>query len=137
MWQEFLDAEWFQSDWVEVSKPVEGWTIDRYAEETVLLPLSLIKPLAQPNRLNEISLIDKDLLDDIEVSLAERGFDTAMVVVVDDFGRIVLKDGHHRLIAALRLRLQVVPVRFQRGKKINTTASSLSELLPRLLLALK
>ncbi len=129
---EFLDTEWYDH-WQETPVKTQGWETGRFADQTVLLPLALVRKLAQPNRLSEIQLTDKDHLQDLLTSVKARGFDEPMVVVLDDHGRIVLKDGHHRLIVAVQLKLLKVPVRFQRSKRINTAACSMADMLPQLL----
>lgn len=132
---EFLDTEWHDRP-PFTPKARDAWRIEY--PEAIPLPISLVRKLAQPNRLAEISLNDRDLLDYLTTSIGDRGFDEPMMVVLDDHGRVLLRDGHHRLIAASVLGLSTVPVVFQQSKKINiATAQSVAAMLPRLLSAVR
>lgn len=134
-WIEFLDTEWY--GWGQVPEgDRDAWKQGRWAATTVEIHLHLVRQLGQPNRLTEIALTDAELIDEITQSVLERGFDHPMIVVVDKHGRMLLRDGHHRLIAATRLGIAKVPVRFEQGERIKSpTAVPVATMLPTLLLA--
>lgn len=131
---EFLDDEWAHRP-VIAPPPGPGWRQGPWANEVVEVPRVLVARLAQPNRMSDI-VADADHIDNLTASIGSRGFDEPMVVVVDKHGRMLLKDGHHRLVAATRLGLGRVPIRFREGEKIGSpTAQPVATMLPALLLA--
>lgn len=119
-----------------IAAPVgPGWRRGPWAGEVVEVPRVLVARLAQPNRMSDIA-VDVDHIDNLTAEIRQRGFDEPLVVVLDKHGRMLLKDGHHRLVAASRLGLRLVPIRFREGEKIGSpTAQPVAAMLPALLLA--
>lgn len=83
--------------------------------------------LAQPDRINTIRLRETDQVDVLIDDLRFRGFSEPMIVVVDVRGRMVLKDGHHRLLAATVLGIDRVPVRFRRSERVSTSGGAAAQ----------
>lgn len=133
--QEFLDAEWYDH-WQTLPSKRDAWRTGKHADVTVEVPLALLGQMVQLDRASTISVHDKDYMDELISSIRSRGFDIPIVVAIDRNGRMVVKDGHHRIAAAQRLGLRLVPTRFENAQKLSMNGSVLVQsMLPALLLA--
>lgn len=131
---EFIDTEWYQAEPLVVFIEKEGWTRGLWADQVVLLDQDLVSGLAQPDRLTEIQRKDIQILDDLEVAIRHRGFDEPLLVLIDKNGKVVLRDGHHRLVVSRRLGIKKLPVRFKKSENIRYNAGMMArDVLPRIL----
>jgi hypothetical protein len=83
----------------------------------VLVERRKLELIAKPARLYEIRR-DSEWLMMIEKSMQEEGVLQPLWVVTDDRGKITLWDGHHRLLCAAKIGMDLLPVEFKVGNRI-------------------
>lgn len=81
------------------------------------MPLDLIRRFAVPADSSRAAS-DSERLTHIAQMVAKDGVTGAMCIRVDQFGRAVLEDGHHRLEVAPRLGRESWPVEFKPSERI-------------------
>lgn len=94
--------------------PVEPWREGPWAEVTIQVELSIIRILAWPERLTKILRDEAAYLDELTSRIHTEGPQEPMLIVIDDYGRAGLQEGHHRLLTAERQGRTHWPVRFER-----------------------
>lgn len=109
-------------------RPRDAWRNGRYAVESFEISVEIIERLANPARLFEIAR-DVDRLGLIELSLADRGQDEVLILVVDNLGKIALKDGHHRLLCAKELKWERMACRMVVADRIRSHGIPVHEVL--------
>lgn len=103
VWGEYLDTEWYR-DQVVVEVPEDPWTADPWRGQTkfgpmFLVPRDLLHSIAQTERVSWCMDHDHDQLMLVQKDIAERGIEEPLELVIDASGRLILRDGHHRLMA--------------------------------------
>lgn len=103
------------------------------ADRLFLASYSFLIELAQPERLRDIA-DDTERIDKIRASLIEDGLEQPLEICVDRYGRIALRDGHHRLLAMIGLDgFASLPVFFSPSEGIRVTSQMMMHVLERLL----
>lgn len=115
---EFLDHEWYSS-----FEPVpEPWREHRWAARSFLFTRSFLLDLAQPERLQQVRA-DTEHIAALRHDLSVNGLRRPLEVVIDRAGRVVLRDGHHRLVASAGLPgFTTFPVVFTESDHVRVTA---------------
>ena len=106
-----------------------------YPLDCVLLPSGIVSLLVDPNYVKTILRTDQDNIDHQRQRILTHGFDQPLLVVYDEEGHIKLKDGNHRLQAALQLEVPYVPVAFKASKG-RVKGKPLSTIIEPLLIAI-
>jgi hypothetical protein len=91
-----------------VDWPKEPWRERPDADRTVTLPTWWLRSIASPSELAAAAK-HHDRLDLLRPSIDEIGIHTPLTVNIDQVGRVCLADGHHRLVTADALGLDVCP----------------------------
>lgn len=114
-WGEFLDTEWYQEG-IVIERPVDPITLDpwrtsgRWEGRIFLISRELIEKVAQTERII-FCYGDSDRVRHIREEIFTGGLREPLELVVDLNGRVVLRDGHHRLLATDGLEhFQKLPV---------------------------
>lgn len=84
---------------LEVVKPLDLPDPPEYDNDTLILPVSFLKKIANPIRLREISVIDADYIRDLQHSIYQHGLREPLLVAMG-INSCALIDGHHRLLGA-------------------------------------
>lgn len=132
-WGEFLDHEWYYA--AVMPRVKEPWRRHPMAVHSFLFPRELISTLAQDERLREVRS-DHERIETIRSSLLQDGLCKPLELVVDAQGRLVLWDGHHRLLASEGISwLARLPAYFTRSESIRVLSQPVADLLEALLRA--
>lgn len=124
MWVEYLDESHFIRDF---SPGPTDW---RYRDDVFRLPTAWVLQTAQRMRLKEIH--DSERRTFVREYVASYGLDP-LTIVLDMHGRVVLEDGHHRLLAARDLGIPSLPIVFKYSEQIRVECGYFAELLVPLL----
>lgn len=118
MWAEFLDESHFDRPLPPIPSEL--------TEKVILVPLEWVRRIAQVGQLKraraDVARLQKLTLEGVRIR-------RPLKIVVDHNSKIVLEDGHHRIIHADIHKLQEVPVRFVRSDKIRVQAADATEML--------
>lgn len=102
------------SDWWRLelppAQPPEPWRNGRW-ENVIVLERAQVMSWADPVKLRDASR-ECERMARVE-KLAHEGFEEPVTAVVNGQGRIVLKDGYHRMVIAERDLIEMIPVRFR------------------------
>ena len=129
-WGEYLDDEWYYQSPAVPPRP-EPWRDHPLSSQAVLVPRHIVEMLAQPARVGQISR-DTERLDSIRASLLSDGLKEPLEIVVD--GRIVLRNGHHRLTCTTELPgFEMWPVVFAPSDGIRCRAIPIANVMALLL----
>lgn len=77
------------------------------------VPTSFVAQLADTEHLARIRVNEADYLNRLTQDIAERGICEPILIHHDSRGTMRLREGHHRLHAALLLDLQLMPARLR------------------------
>lgn len=132
MWGEFLDHEWYYRAPPGRQLP-EPWRYHPVAPHCFEFDRSLIGLLAQPVRLRTISR-DTERLGTLRSELLRDGLRTPLEAVADGNGHVVLRDGHHRLLASDGIpAFRAMPVFFSPSAGIRVPSHPIAGLLEAML----
>lgn len=81
------------------------------------LPTDTILTIVDPDQL-AVAQADTERVARLAAHIAAHGLRHPLEIVADARGRIVLKDGHHRLVVALRTGTVALPVTIKRSERI-------------------
>lgn len=95
---EFLDHEWFHPGPAEPDPFPQPWLDHPESSRCFLFPRALLLEMAQGPRLALVSR-EVDYLAGLRSSLSTVGLREPLELVIDRAGRIVVREGHHRLLA--------------------------------------
>ena len=109
--------------------PKEPWRRGQYADQTMLLPTSVVLEWADPKELRNALRTEREYLDVLCKDVGENGITDPFVAVIDQLGRITLQDGHHRLLVVEELDEPLVPVRFIGSEQIRKYCRPLHDYL--------
>lgn len=115
MYAEFLELPQHIQPWKPKGR--DGWRRGMWSNASFEVNLSWLLRLARPERLVEVRR-DRERIDPLIKDIAERGIDCPGLILLDTTGKLVLKDGHHRLVALGELRAEKMPVRLKPVDKI-------------------
>lgn len=85
------------------------------------------------NRTRLIRISDSDRLKVVTREVKSGVTSSPLVVVVDNSGKVALKDGHHRLLAAKTCGYRYLPVIFKPSRRISSHGVHIKEVLPGLI----
>ena len=108
-----IDLARYQLD-VDPPYPPPWWELVPAAVE---LPLDTIRAFAVPAD-SRRAAADLERVQHIAGQITAEGIKAAMVIRVDEHGRAVLEDGHHRLEVAGLIGARSWPVRFEPANRI-------------------
>lgn len=131
---EYLDLEWYYEPSPQPEPQPEPWRQHRLAPQCVLVPRQILLSLAQGPRLVEVGR-DWAAIAEIRVQLENEGLREPLELVIDRDGRIVLRDGHHRILATDGMgQFDYLPVLITRSDRgIAVSCTTVYEILPALL----
>lgn len=139
MYGEFLDTEWLEP-WPDPPPPVpEPHTLDPWrchaGPDVILVPRELVERLVQPDRMREIA-DDVEDLEELAESIESVGLQNPLRLVVDQNGKICVRNGHHRIIVTRRWEhFEWLPLRIERSDGIRVNrAVRVSDVILELLL---
>lgn len=118
--QEFLDTEW------DNIKPPFQKSHQQYLETPV------VRHFAQTTRLKYIQENDQEILSDLKNQIRVKGIKTPLTFKIDNYSKVALYDGHHRLIVAEQLGIYRVPVQFEHCELLRVKSRHVLELIGRL-----
>lgn len=110
---EFLDNETIQP----FQPKIPVWQQNN--PDAFLLDTELVHRLSQPGRLQEILLKDRGIIEDLKTKVANTGFTHPLILKLDTHSKIVLYDGHHRLIVALERKIEAIPVKLEQCESLS------------------
>ncbi len=119
VYAEFLDTEWFY----------DSPKLEEQPSDFKLMSTSAIMDLAQPSRVREILLKDRQILNDLHSSVARSGILTPLIVKIDKRGQVTLFDGHHRIIVATERAIPAVPVVFEKCQSLSLECKHISDVI--------
>ncbi len=130
MWGEFLDHEWY-AEGAPVVVPQDPWrTNPLWAGQTVEMSREILKKMVNKEQMQRIQLRDMAKVHEVAASISEVGLERPLTLVVDRAGWIVLKDGHHRLLATEGMGgYESLPCTLKYSEKIRVASANLSEVL--------
>lgn len=96
------------------------------------VPTNTLIKIANQERIRKI-LLEEDRLKEVMDEIREGKTRTPLVVVVDPAGKIALKDGHHRVLAAKKLKFKTMPIKVVQSKRIVSHGVHINEVLAELL----
>lgn len=131
---EFLDLEWYYAEPPAPEPRPEPWRHHPLAGACLLFARDVLMAMAQGPRLALISR-DGEYLDRLRASLVAEGLKVPLELVIDREGRIVLKDGHHRLLVTEGVEgFETFPARLTRSDTgIAVTCATVFDILSELL----
>ncbi len=123
-WGEFIDTEWYREG-VIVPTPVDPITLDpwraRYAGGVVLVPRDILEAVVQPEQLRFCEQGDLTKVYEVRLQISMVGLLEPLELVVDSYGHVILRDGHHRLVATRGWdHFNYLPCVLTRADKIRT-----------------
>lgn len=83
-----------------------------------MVATTAVSALASPDRYREVNRTDKAWIAELRADIEVHGFRNWLEIVVDDGGRLVLRDGYHRLVVAQELGVDRLPVTFTPSPRI-------------------
>lgn len=95
-----------------VSSRTEPWKDHPKAERVALrlVPLHILEASADQNQLKQIHTREQQYIAELMQSLQADGLHEPLQMGIDKRGRLLLKNGHHRLVAATLLDWRRLPV---------------------------
>lgn len=137
MFVEFLDNEWYDSKRYPRLAPhkLDPWR-NKCLKSVYLIPRSILEDIVQVQQYQYCISQDIEKVDLIRQSILEVGLEKPFEIVIDSRGVIILRDGHHRLIATQGLKhFDFIPCTISKSEVIRATGGLLiRDILPRLLL---
>lgn len=120
-WGEFLDHECYYEP---APIPIDPWTLDPWRQthaDVVLFPRDFIESIVQPEQLRFCLTTDLDRVWELEELIAADGLQEPFVIVLDHSGHVILRDGHHRLVAMRNWsHFDLIPCVIESSEKIRT-----------------
>lgn len=104
----------------------EPW---REKNDIFVLPVEVLLQITDKNRVGQIYRTEKVYTDMIEEDVLVNGITGFGEVVLDEAGRVVLRDGHHRLMICERRGIKWMPVIFTFSPRIRMEAMPFVEFL--------
>ena len=122
---EFLDDGCYGK---QLNPKINEYTEKKYS----YIPTSFVNEIADQKYLRDITRTDKDIISNLIVSISRVGFLEPGWIVYDE-SSVRLKDGNHRLIAALHLGLEKYPATFSKVENISGGHKKISDLFIKIL----
>lgn len=101
MYCEFLDTEWYESERF-IRQPgymKDPWKSNKQYKDIFLVPRIFLETITQKKQYNYCLITDQEKVFEVKRDINENGLRNPLEIVVDSGGSIVLRDGHHRLLA--------------------------------------
>ena len=103
----------------KVASLPEPW---RDRPDLSLMPVEVLFQIADKKRLSQIFRMEQPLMGFIQEDILENGITGFGEIVLDEAGRVVLRDGHHRLLICERCGIKWLPVVFSSSPRIRMEA---------------
>jgi hypothetical protein len=97
-------------------------------QDFIYLSTDLLYFIADKRYLAEITVKDKDIINSLVDSISRIGFKESVAVLIGE-SKIRLKDGNHRLIAAMRLGIKKMPVQFSKTTDLTGGSKNLLDVI--------
>lgn len=130
MHPEFLDELSHIAPWVP-KKKLEPWRDSPM--DVVLIPLEAVIHFTDPAKLAFIEQFEYDQVEALRLVICSEGLKSPLEMVIDIFGKLTLRNGHHRLLALRDLGENEIPVYFLKSNNVRTFCRPLHEELPYLI----
>lgn len=97
----------------------------------VFVDIGTLSKIANQQRLVKIARTER--LNVVSAEVVTGVTTSPLIVVVDNSGKVALKDGHHRILACRKYGYRYLPVAFKESRRINSHGVHVKEVLPGLL----
>lgn len=131
-WGEFIDTEWY-AEGAPIPLLSDPWR--QRPLNIVMVPRDILEAIVQPERMRFCDS-DHEKLAQVRAELLRDGLREPLELVLDNQGRIILRDGHHRLVVTRAWRhFETLPCIFTRSEQIRVAGfGNLSSLAADLIL---
>lgn len=89
-----------------------------YGPNARMVPLSLLMSLIDPADFGNIRRLESEKMNDLCADIESRGVQLPLLVALDEQGKMCLRDGHHRVVAAAVLGIEELPVELEQSNRV-------------------
>lgn len=108
---------------------VDPWKQDGRYSQCVELPVDTLRLIAKRDRLMDLRRNQQPRLERLEHDIDLNGLREPLIVIVDEAGRVALKDGHSRLTVCPGLGYTKLPVRYRKSNRLRSHGRSARDVL--------